>query len=41
MDKKGVFLGHLYVNKKNYALELLEKGLAFQFGRGFPVYEDA
>lgn len=41
IDKKGVFLGRLFVDKKDYALELLERGLAFQFGKGFPSYEDA
>lgn len=41
IDKKGVFLGRLYVDKKDYALELLERGLAFQFGKGFSSYEDA
>ena len=41
LDKKGVFLGNLFVDKKNYALELLDKGLAIQFGRGFSAYEDA
>ena len=41
IDKKGVFLGRLYVDKKDYALELLERGLAFQFGKGFGSYEDA
>ena len=41
IDKKGVFLGNIFVDKKNYAMELLDRGLAFQFGRGFPAYEDA
>lgn len=31
IDKRGVFHGNLFVNKQNFAVELLERGLAFTF----------
>jgi len=39
LDKKGIFHGTIYLDKKNYALELLERGLAVNFGK-VPKYED-
>lgn len=43
MDLKGIFHGKIYINKKDYALELLEKGLAVCMGGKFKngKYEDA
>lgn len=43
VDLKGVFQGVVYVNKKDYALELLERGLAVCMGGKFSnkKYEEA
>lgn len=43
VDPKGIFHGKIYINKKDYALELLEKGLAFAMGGKFKnqKYDDA
>jgi len=40
IDKKGIFHGSIFFDKKNYALELLERGLAVNFGKVNPKYED-
>ena len=32
MDNKGIFHGKIYINKKDYALELLQRGLAICMG---------
>ncbi len=42
MDLKGIFHGRVYVNKKDYAIELLEKGHAVCMGGKFKnqKYED-
>ena len=32
VDLKGVFQGVIYINKKDYALDLLERGLAVCMG---------
>jgi len=40
IDKKGIFHGTIYIDRKNYALELLERGLAINFGKVNPKYED-
>jgi endonuclease YncB( thermonuclease family) len=43
VDLKGIFHAKIYINKKDYALELLEKGLAVSMGGKFknPKYDDA
>lgn len=42
VDLKGIFHGKLYINKKDYALDLLEKGFAVVVGKAKnPRYEDA
>jgi endonuclease YncB( thermonuclease family) len=43
VDLKGVFQGVVYINKKDYALELLEKGLAISMGGRYANkrYEEA
>lgn len=33
LDKKGIFHGTVYLDRKNYALEMLERGLAVNFGK--------
>lgn len=40
VDKKGIFHGNVYIDKKNYALDLLERGLAINFGRSNAKYEE-
>lgn len=40
VDKKGIFHGTVYIDKKNYALDLLERGLAINFGKSNPKYEE-
>jgi len=43
VDLKGIFHGKVYINKKDYALELLERGLAICMGgkNRNPRYEEA
>jgi endonuclease YncB( thermonuclease family) len=43
VDQKGVFQGVIYINKKDYALDLLERGLAVCMGGKFSnkKYEEA
>lgn len=43
VDLKGIFHGKIFINKRDYALELLEKGLAVCVGGKSknPKYEDA
>ena len=43
VDPKGVFHGKIFINKKDYALELIERGLAISMGgrNRNPRYEDA
>ena len=43
VDQKGIFHGRISINKKDYAVELLEKGLAVCMGGKFKnaKYEDA
>ncbi len=42
VDLKGIFHGKLFINKKDYALDLLEKGYAIVVGKSKnPRYEDA
>ena len=43
VDLKGIFHGKIYINKKDYALELLERGLAISMGgkNRNPRYEEA
>jgi hypothetical protein len=35
VDLKGVFQGTVLINKKDYALDLLERGLAISMGGRF------
>ena len=43
VDNKGIFHGKIYINKKDYALELLKRGLAICMGGRFRNhnYEEA
>ncbi len=43
VDLKGIFHGKIFINKKDYALELLERGIAVCMGGKFKngKYEDA
>jgi hypothetical protein len=43
VDLKGIFHGKIFINKKDYALELLEKGLGVCIGGKSknPRYDDA
>lgn len=43
VDLKGVFQGTVFINKRDYALDLLERGLAISMGGKFSnkKYEEA
>lgn len=42
VDQKGIFHGKIYINKKDYAIDLLEAGMAIYLDRTKNAkYEDA